>query len=179
MIGDSELLQHRGSLKTLTKQIIIPQILKRFSAFLSVGDRNEEYYRQYGVADTAIFRVTFKLMKPPTLRRVTIARRCASQFGTNIGLARMISSPSLLASFRRVNAQGICLMHSHCFKAKLIAGSAHFSPEMVRTWQNLQKRPKKIACLRIWQGLLMLIVCPHYMQPLTCLFILLALIPIL
>ena len=61
MIGDSELLQHRGSLKTLTKQIIIPQILKRFSAFLSVGDRNEEYYRQYGVADTAIFRVPFTI----------------------------------------------------------------------------------------------------------------------
>ena len=61
MIGDSELLQHRSGLKTLTKQIVIPQILKRFSAFLSVGDRNEEYYRQYGVSDSAIFRSPFTI----------------------------------------------------------------------------------------------------------------------
>ena len=60
-IGDSELLQDRSGWKSAIKSLGIPLVYKQFSAFLSVGDRNEEYYRHYGARAGQIFRVPFTI----------------------------------------------------------------------------------------------------------------------
>lgn len=61
MISDSERLQHRAGWKTTVKESLLPHLFRRCSAFLSVGDRNEEYYRHYGAQPVAIFRSPFTI----------------------------------------------------------------------------------------------------------------------
>ena len=72
-ISDSELLQSRsGSIRTV-KRIIVPRVLARFDAFLSVGDNNERYYEHYGVPRERIFRSPFTIDED-TYRRVRADR---------------------------------------------------------------------------------------------------------
>jgi len=61
MISDSELLGHRMLVKRAVKTLVVPWILKKFSAFLTVGDRNEDYYAHYGVPRERMFRSPFTI----------------------------------------------------------------------------------------------------------------------
>lgn len=61
MIGDSELLQPRSGWKEAARRLILPRILGRFSAYLSVGDHNAAFYRSFGAPDDRIFRVPFTI----------------------------------------------------------------------------------------------------------------------
>ncbi|MEO1922365.1 MAG: glycosyltransferase family 4 protein [Sphingomonadaceae bacterium] len=61
MISDSELLQKRNRLLAAPKGLLIKAAYSMVDAFLSVGDRNEEYYRNYGVPQSKIFRSPFTI----------------------------------------------------------------------------------------------------------------------
>ncbi|HHL33389.1 MAG TPA: glycosyltransferase [Desulfobulbaceae bacterium] len=61
MISDSELKGVRSRKVRMLKSIIVPAILNKFKAFLTVGDCNEEYYRHYGVQDEKLFRSPFTI----------------------------------------------------------------------------------------------------------------------
>lgn len=61
MIGDSELLQPRSRSKEAARRLILPIILGRFSAYLSVGDHNQAFYRAFGAPADRIFRVPFTI----------------------------------------------------------------------------------------------------------------------
>lgn len=61
MISDSELHVKRGWFKQLVKKIVIPRILKKVSLYLTVGDANEAYYRNYGATDDQFIRCSFPI----------------------------------------------------------------------------------------------------------------------
>lgn len=61
MIADSELRGKRSWPRRLAKAIVLPKILDEIDVFLSVGDANESYYRNYGVADTKLVRCFFPI----------------------------------------------------------------------------------------------------------------------
>jgi glycosyltransferase involved in cell wall biosynthesis len=60
-IGDSELLRDRTNFTRLAKEVVVRAIFRRYSAFLSVGDRNAEFYRYYGAPADRIFRSPFTI----------------------------------------------------------------------------------------------------------------------
>ena len=61
MISDSELKTVRTGRRKAIKSFIVPRILKRFDAFLTVGDCNEDYYAHYGVPREKLFRSPFTI----------------------------------------------------------------------------------------------------------------------
>ena len=61
MISDAELRTPRPVWKQLAKAIIVRPWIKRFDAFLTVGDGNEAYYRSYGAEDLQFFRSGFPI----------------------------------------------------------------------------------------------------------------------
>ena len=61
MISDSELHAKRAWFKQLAKEIVIPPIFKRVSLFLTVGDANEAYYRNYCATDNHVSRCSFPI----------------------------------------------------------------------------------------------------------------------
>jgi glycosyltransferase involved in cell wall biosynthesis len=60
-IGDSELLRERTTTTRMAKEIVVRQIFRRYSAFLSVGDRNADFYAYYGAPRDRIFRCPFTI----------------------------------------------------------------------------------------------------------------------
>ena len=61
MISDSELKTPRSARDALVKRLLVPRILCRFDAFLTVGDCNEDYNAHYGVARNRMFRSPFTI----------------------------------------------------------------------------------------------------------------------
>lgn len=61
MISDSELKTQRSRRTTLLKSLLVPRILNRFDAFLTVGDCNEDYYKHYGIPRERLFRAPFTI----------------------------------------------------------------------------------------------------------------------
>ncbi len=59
MNSDSELRTPRNWLKRSAKAVILPQIFRYVRLFLTVGDANEAYYRNYGVNDDRFVRCFF------------------------------------------------------------------------------------------------------------------------
>ncbi|MEO7687695.1 MAG: glycosyltransferase family 4 protein [Sphingomonas sp.] len=74
-IGDSELVQQRGAMRRLAKQISLPLLLRQYSGALAVGDRNAEFYRHFGVRADRIFRCPFTIDE--TAFRAAAANRAA------------------------------------------------------------------------------------------------------
>lgn len=56
MFSDSELRAVRSWLKRAVKAILLPRLFRRARLFLTVGDANEAYYRNYGVPDDRFIR---------------------------------------------------------------------------------------------------------------------------
>lgn len=61
MISDSELKTRRAGWKEAVKRLVVPRLLRRVAAFLTVGDCNEDYYRHYGVPEERLFRSPFTI----------------------------------------------------------------------------------------------------------------------
>lgn len=47
--GDSQLVSSRGQLRRAVKRVVYPYLLRSFETCLAVGQRNADYYREYGV----------------------------------------------------------------------------------------------------------------------------------
>lgn len=54
--GDSQLVTPRSPVRRSAKRLVFPRLLRVFDAYLAVGERNEAYYRYYGVPASRIFR---------------------------------------------------------------------------------------------------------------------------
>lgn len=61
LYSDAELRSQKNLMKTILKKLIIPRILKDFNIFLTVGDSNEEFYRNYGAMDRQFVRCSFPI----------------------------------------------------------------------------------------------------------------------
>ncbi len=61
MISDSELRSSRSWVKRAAKSIVLPHVYRDVGLFLSVGDANEAYYRNYGVRDDQLIRCFFPI----------------------------------------------------------------------------------------------------------------------
>jgi glycosyltransferase involved in cell wall biosynthesis len=61
MISDSENRYGQSYIKTAVKHVVLRQLYRAFSGFLSVGDANEAYYQQFGVAPARLFRSPFPI----------------------------------------------------------------------------------------------------------------------
>ena len=61
MISDAELRTRRSRMKRVVKWIVLPRLFRRVSFFLTVGDANEAYYRNYGVSDDRFVRCFFPI----------------------------------------------------------------------------------------------------------------------
>lgn len=61
MISDSELRTSRHWAKRAIKSILLPYLFRNVSFFLTVGDANEDYYRNYGVSDDRLIRCFFPI----------------------------------------------------------------------------------------------------------------------
>ena len=56
MISDAELRTRRNVITNVIKKIFIPRLFRQVSAYLTVGDANEEYYHYYGADPYLFFR---------------------------------------------------------------------------------------------------------------------------
>lgn len=61
MWSDSELIHKRSFPKRVIKQCILRPLLALFSGFLTVGDNNENYFKNYGISEKKMFRVPFTI----------------------------------------------------------------------------------------------------------------------
>jgi glycosyltransferase involved in cell wall biosynthesis len=61
MISDSELRAPRSWVKRAIKAIALPRVFRNVRVFLTVGDANEAYYRNYGVSDELLVRCFFPI----------------------------------------------------------------------------------------------------------------------
>lgn len=61
MISDSERAARNAPVREAVKKCVIPLIYRYISVFLSVGDKNESYYRYYGTPPDRIFRSPFTI----------------------------------------------------------------------------------------------------------------------
>lgn len=61
MISDSELRSPRSVVTSLLKKFLLPRILSSVDTFLTVGDANEAYWREYGVSDFRLVRASFPI----------------------------------------------------------------------------------------------------------------------
>ncbi len=56
MVADSELLGPRSRAVRALKAVVLPPILRLPTAYLTIGDENERYYRTYGVSASRLWR---------------------------------------------------------------------------------------------------------------------------
>jgi glycosyltransferase involved in cell wall biosynthesis len=54
--GDSELLRKRSLWRRTVKSVVVREFFRRCNGFITIGDRNEEYYAHYGVPREKMFR---------------------------------------------------------------------------------------------------------------------------
>ena len=87
MISDSELKTVRSGRTKLLKRMIVPRILRRFDAFLTVGDCNEEYYAHYGAPGNKLFRSPFTIDEGTYQAAHRVRARLRAQRRTELGIA--------------------------------------------------------------------------------------------
>jgi glycosyltransferase involved in cell wall biosynthesis len=80
MISDSTLQRHRYTYRRLMKWAVLPRLLSRYSAFLTVGDSNELYLRSYGAPVAKLFRSPFTIDEDLYLDARTDRRSLRDQF---------------------------------------------------------------------------------------------------
>jgi glycosyltransferase involved in cell wall biosynthesis len=61
MMADSELHGRRNWAKRLGKAIVLPHILGKVHRFMTIGDANEAYFRNYGVSDAQFIRSCYPI----------------------------------------------------------------------------------------------------------------------
>jgi len=61
MFSDSELRASRNWAKRAVKAIVLPRVFRNARLFLTVGDANEAYYRNYGVPDDRLIRCFYPI----------------------------------------------------------------------------------------------------------------------
>jgi len=86
MISDSELKSPRPAHIRLIKRALLPFLLARFSAFLTVGDANEEYYAFYGVDRARLHRSPFTIDEQTYRAARSDRARLGAQVRTTLGI---------------------------------------------------------------------------------------------
>lgn len=85
MISDSQLKPLRLSRTRMIKKLLLPHVLRRFDAFLTVGDCNREYYLHYGVPRERLFSSPFTIDEPRYVaaqrNRSALRSACRAELG--------------------------------------------------------------------------------------------------
>jgi glycosyltransferase involved in cell wall biosynthesis len=123
MISDSELKSVRSFPKAVIKRIIMPKLLERFTAFLTVGDNNEDYYRHYGVANERLFRSPFTIdeqtYRDARVHRATLRESIRNELGIDAGAVVALTVGKLSSRKRPGDV---------IEAARLLAGHSHATP---------------------------------------------------
>ncbi len=119
MISDSELKTIRPGWTELIKKLILPRLLRRFDAFMTVGDCNEDYYAYYGVPRKKMFRSPFTIdedtYQMARRNRARLRASWRSEFGIGedevvvltVGkLSRRKHPADVIAAAQRIKAAG-------------------------------------------------------------------------
>lgn len=122
MIADSELKTRRSARTERIKALVVPPILRRFDAFLTVGDCNEAYYARYGVPREKLFRSPFTIdedaYQAAWLDRADLRARMRAELGIGadeivaltVGKLSARKRPAdVIEAARRLKAQGSAL----------------------------------------------------------------------
>ena len=88
MVADSALTHARPWYLDLAKKSLLPVILNRVAAFLTVGDSNEAYWRHYGISDDLFFRVPFTIDESTFLRARYERHFLSSLFRSEHGISK-------------------------------------------------------------------------------------------
>jgi glycosyltransferase involved in cell wall biosynthesis len=87
MISDSELLRGRAAALGRLKSLLLPELVKRVAAILTVGDNNEAYWASFGAPASKMFRSPFTIDEAAyrAVRDQRAARRVAWRRSAGIG----------------------------------------------------------------------------------------------
>jgi glycosyltransferase involved in cell wall biosynthesis len=85
--GDSQLVTERGVLRRAAKRATYPRMLNWFDAFLTVGRRNEDYYRHYGVPADRLYRSPHCVDNGFFARAAAAERQRADTLRRQLGIA--------------------------------------------------------------------------------------------
>jgi glycosyltransferase involved in cell wall biosynthesis len=86
MTGDSELLRPRSAMISAAKRFLLPLILRRYCAFLGVGDRNEQFWQHYGIPSERIFRSPFTIDEASYRAAIADRTRLRAQVRAEFGI---------------------------------------------------------------------------------------------
>lgn len=85
LVGDSELLRERSGWRVALKRLLLPLLFGRIDTFLTVGSRNEDYYRAHGVPESRMQRAPFTIaeadLKQAAARRDAIRPELLQRHG--------------------------------------------------------------------------------------------------
>jgi len=85
--GDSQLVTERGVLRRAAKRLVYPRLLRSFDACLTVGRRNADYYRHYGVPADRLFRSPHCVDNGFFARAAELARQNPDNLRRDAGIA--------------------------------------------------------------------------------------------
>ena len=85
--GDSQLATERGVLRRAAKRLVYPRLLRSFDACLTVGRRNADYYRHYGVPAERLFRSPHCVDNGFFARAAEVARQDPDSLRRSAGIA--------------------------------------------------------------------------------------------
>lgn len=87
LFGDSNLQNPRSRTKRLLKRVVLPFYFSRISAFLTISEENEKYYRNYGVNKRKIFRVPFPIDEPLYLAKWSERKPLRKCYRKSLGIS--------------------------------------------------------------------------------------------
>ena len=93
--GDSELLHDRKIVSKVIKKMVLPRFFAQCDAFITIGERNEEYYRYYGVGDDKLY----KAACPVDMSRFRIEPEARESFNDEVRKQYGIHSDHLVIIF--------------------------------------------------------------------------------
>ena len=86
MAADSELRAPRSLMARALKALMVPFLLKDVTFFLTVGDANEAYYRNYGITDDRFVRCSFPIDASHYNSVMTTRQRCRDRIRSELGI---------------------------------------------------------------------------------------------
>jgi glycosyltransferase involved in cell wall biosynthesis len=86
LITDGELRQRRSALNRCRKAILLPRLMRRIDAFLTVGDCNEAYYARYGADVNRFFRSPFPIDEERIQAALKRRSKLRSDVRTSLGM---------------------------------------------------------------------------------------------
>jgi glycosyltransferase involved in cell wall biosynthesis len=134
LVSDSELRTRRSWLTRMRKRLSVPLLLRFVDGFLTVGDRNEDYYSSYGANRSRFFRSPFPidtdLLDAAWENRVLRRKRMREALGIEEGTVLLLTVGKLTRRKRPVDVLQALSKVTSRSAHRLVAVFAGDGPEM-------------------------------------------------